>query len=99
MRRYGVHTYQLRQSVDRTPLNLYEALDPWAAKLGRLGLISTRLVESERDLDIEFDKRITADGKVRTLAHKIFLQREDEACFEIVLKATPKGGVAGVSEP
>jgi len=77
------------ENVDRSLLNLHEALGPWAAKLERLGLISVRQVETVRDLDTEFDKHITADGKVRMLAHKIVLQREDEACFEIVLKAQP----------
>lgn len=79
----------LTGNVDRSPLNLHEALGSWAAKLERLGMIRTTMEEKI------WDRRPHAEVPDhhqlgRKLVYRIYFDLPDEEYAALIRRAIPK---------
>ena len=76
-------------NVDRTPLNLHEALGPWAAKLEHLGLLASSMHEEVWDYRVDSERHIDEPGTARRITYRLTLNRYDEEYAALIRKAFP----------
>lgn len=94
---WAVDEDSFRANADRSNFSLQEALGSWGAKLERLGVLCTRILEEVWDYDVDSERHIDEPGTARRTTYRIVLRTEDEPFAALIGRAAP--AIAGSRAP
>lgn len=86
---WSVGLNEFRTTVDRSTFSLHSELGSWGAKLERLGIIATQVLEEVWDYDVDSERHVDVPGTARRTTCKIILRADDEAYANLIELAEP----------
>lgn len=79
--------------IDTSPLNMEEALGPWASRLGQVGILTSRMIQRRVEYGEDGERHIDRDGVLETYAYSLVFQGSAKLLADLFER------VLGASEP